>query len=273
MSLLRRFLRLIRAWLDSLLGRMEDELKLLDQTLEDMHRQFEDARRHVVEAMVDEKKLRKAYESELQQVQEWEQRAIVALRSGDEDLARQALIRKKEHERYASELEAHWQRQKEATERLRQNLKRLSDRIEEAHRKRVVLIARHRRAEAQEALREAMSRTAEVSALREFERIEERISEMEAEAEARVEAEFADELLEERFRELEIAAQEAAVEQELQELKARLAGEVAVTEGTARTVEATSDAPETQIEVEGTGRDTTAEERKPTQSIELSEQQ
>ena len=81
---------------------------------------------------------------------------MMALRAGNEELAKEALARKKEHDALAETFKEQWTKQKNAVDQLKKALRMLNDKIEEAKRKKNVLIARKKRAEAQKAIQETM---------------------------------------------------------------------------------------------------------------------
>ena len=109
---------------------------------------------------------------------------MLAIRAGDEALAKEALARKREHDELAATLKDQWKKQKKAVEQLKTALRLLNDKIEEAKRKKNVLIARKKRAEAQRAIQETMSGLRDQSAFETFDRMAQKIDQIEAEAEA-----------------------------------------------------------------------------------------
>jgi phage shock protein A len=130
---------------------------------------------------------------------------MMAVRAGDDDLAKEALLRQKEHETLSAEFERQWQKQKTAVEQLKGALRVLNNKIEEAKRKKNVLIARKKRAEAQKAIHETMSRLSNDSAFETFNRMEEKIVQMEAEADAQGEVaeQYSGDSSQQKFKDLE----------------------------------------------------------------------
>ena len=112
---------------------------------------------------------------------------MMALRAGNEELAKEALARKREHDELAATFKDQWTKQKNAVEQLKKALRMLNDKIEEAKRKKNVLVARKKRAEAQKAIQETMSGLRDQSAFETFDRMSQKIDQMEAEAEAQTE--------------------------------------------------------------------------------------
>ncbi len=109
------------------------------------------------------------------------------MRAGRDDLAKEALSRKQEHDELAAEYQGQWEAQKAAADKLRDSLRQLNNKIEEAKRKKNLLIARKKRAEAQKTIQETMSGLNDTSAFDAFDRMSDKIEQMEAEAEASAE--------------------------------------------------------------------------------------
>ncbi len=187
MSIWNRISTLMKSNINSIISSAEDPEKILNQLIIDMRNQFMDARKQVAVAIADEKRLKRQYESELGKAKEWETKAMTAVKAGRDDLARQALARKGEHDGLATQFQEQWLAQKQAADQLRDALTRLNDKIQEASRKKNLLIARQKRAEAQKKIQDTMSGLKENSAFDTFARMEERVERTEAEAEAAAE--------------------------------------------------------------------------------------
>lgn len=187
MGILQRIRTVLAANINALISKAEDPQKMLEQLVLDMQQQFMEARQQVAVAMADEKRLQKQYENEVRIAQEWENKAKKAILAGEEDLARQALLRKAEHDKYAAEFKAQWEAQSQAVSQLRQALSDLNAKIEEAKRKKNLLIARAKRAEAQKNIHDTMAGLKEGSAFDAFARMEAKVDQIEAEAQAATE--------------------------------------------------------------------------------------
>ena len=144
---------LIRSNINDLIARAENPEKMLEQVIIDMREQQTRAKQEVALAIAEERKLKSQVESEARQAQEWERRAMLALQQGREDLARQALLRQQEYAERARSMHETWQRQAADTEKVKDALRQLQVRIEEAQRKKNLLIAKQKRAQAQKRLR------------------------------------------------------------------------------------------------------------------------
>ncbi|MBP9087339.1 MAG: PspA/IM30 family protein [Kofleriaceae bacterium] len=223
MGIFSRLGTLIKSNLNDLITKAEDPEKMLEQVLLEMQQQLAEAKKAVAMAIADEKKLQKQLSVESDKAKEWERKAMIAVRGGDDGLARQALARKQEHENISGQFQTQWAQQKAAVDKLKDALRLLSNKIEEAKRKKNLLVARKKRAEAQAQIANTMQGLGDTSAFDTFDRMSERIQLMEAEAEAG--AELAGELsggdLESKFAALE-AGGVGAEEDALAELKAKM---------------------------------------------------
>lgn len=187
MSIFGRMGTLLKANLNDVISKAEDPEKILNQLIVDMKEQLISAKKQVAVAIADEKRLKKQYDGEARKASEWEKKAMLAVRAGRDDLAKEALSRKQEHGELSAEYQKQWQAQKAAADKLRGSLRQLNSKIEEASRKKNLLIARKKRAEAQQTIQETMSGLNDTSAFDTFGRMSEKIEQMEAEAEASAE--------------------------------------------------------------------------------------
>ncbi|MEE9382960.1 MAG: PspA/IM30 family protein [Nannocystaceae bacterium] len=187
MGLFSRLGTLIRSNINELINRAEDPKKMLDQVLVDMKTQLVDAKKQVAVAIADEKRLKRQYEQEFGKATEWERKAMLAIRANNDELAKAALKRKAEHERVSATLKTQWDAQKQSVDQLKDALRGLDSKIEEAKRKRNILVSRQKRAEAQQTINETLAGINSTGAFATFDRMAERVTQLEAEAEATAE--------------------------------------------------------------------------------------
>src|SRR3569623_2264144 len=129
MGIFSRLGTLINSKLIELITKAEDPEKMLSQVLLEMQQQLVEAKKAVAIANADEKKLQKQYKAETDKSKEWERKAMVAVRAGDDNLARQALGRKQEHATIATQFQPQWISQKQAIEKLKDALRLLNNNI------------------------------------------------------------------------------------------------------------------------------------------------
>lgn len=205
MSIFSRLSTLVRGNLNDLIARAENPEKVLNQVLLDMREQLTKAKQEVAVAIADERKLKAQADDELRQSGDWERRAMLAIRDGRDDLAKQALMRQEGHAERGASLQQTWQRQSDETDKLKDALRQLNNKMEEARRKRNLLVAKQKRAQAQRRIHETMSGLSDKSAFEAFDRVAERIEDNErrALASAEVSEELTGDSLEEEFEQLE----------------------------------------------------------------------
>lgn len=221
MGIFGRMGTVMRSNINDLISKAEDPEKMLNQIIADMQESLIESKKQVAVAIADEKRLKKNWESEVGQAQEWERKAMMAVRAGNDELAREALSRKTEHDKLGTEYQKQWERQKADCDKLRDTLRMLSTKIEEASRKKNLLIARKKRAEAQRTIHSTMQGLSDNSAFAAFDRMEGKINQMEAEADAMGElsTDTADANLEDKFKSLETTA---SADDALASLKAKM---------------------------------------------------
>ena len=184
MAIFSRIGTLLKSNVNDAISKAEDPEKMLNQMLLDMQAQMVEAKKQVAVAIADEKRLQKEFERERQLSVEWEKKAMLAVKAGNDDLAKQALLRKTEHEKLAVGYEQQWGAQKASVDQLKNALQALNSKIEEAKRKKNLLIARAKRAEAQKTIAETLDGISSTSAFETMARMEDKINKAEAEAQA-----------------------------------------------------------------------------------------
>lgn len=224
MGLFDRLSSLIKSNLNDLISSAEDPEKMLNQIIVDMRNQLAKAKQQVAAAIADEKRLKDQADSEFKLSDDWERRAMMAVQQGRDDLAKQALMRQQEHLEHAQSLAMTWETHRHETEALKQSLRDLNDKIEEAKRKKNLLLARQRRAEAQQRISNTMSGLSDKSAFEAFNRMEEKISQNERQLTAarEIEEEFTGDKLSSEFKQLERHAGGASADLQLSALKERM---------------------------------------------------
>ncbi len=182
MSIFTKLSTVIKSNINDLISRAENPEKMLNQIILDMRDQLAKAKREVAAAIADERKLRAQLDDEVKETRQWEHRAMLAVKEGRDKLAKQALIRQAEHADRASKMDETWNTQVAETEKLKSSLRQLNEKIEEAKRKRNLLVAKQRRAQAQKRIHDTMSGLSNTSAFDAFNRMEEKIEEQERES-------------------------------------------------------------------------------------------
>lgn len=217
MSIFRRIADVFKSNVNDMIDKAEDPQKMLDQMIREMETNFRDAKVQVAKAIADEKKLQMQLDTNKKEAIDWEKKAVSAVQQGRDDLAKEALKRKGSAQELALGFETQWVEQKKVTEQLKTNLKGLESKIDEAKRKKNLLVARAKRAEAQKTINNAMSKMTDNGAFATFARMEEKVMTIEANTSAALELES--DTLEDQFKALEAGS---GVDDELAALKKQI---------------------------------------------------
>ena len=217
-NLFQRFTRVISSYANSLITAAEDPEKILDQTVNEMQGDLIKMRQATAQVMASQKQLETKYKAAKSASDDWYKRAQLAMEKGDEDLAREALTRRKSYEENAESMKANLDAQKDAVDKLIANTRLLEGKMAEAKSKKDTLKARAASAKTNKAVSDMVSGVSTSSALGAFERMEEKVLGMEAEAEA-MGVFAAPDALEAQFKALEAGG---GVDAELEALKKSL---------------------------------------------------
>jgi len=171
MGIFDRIATLFKSNINDLISKAENPEKMLDQILVDMRNQLAQAKQQVASSIADEKRLKDQADAEYKSAQDWEAKAMLAVK-----------------------------------------------------RKKNLLLARQRSAQAQQRIAQTMSGMSEKSAFEAFARMEEKIANNERQIKASVEIdeEFSGDRLQSDFKKLERVAGSASADQQLQALKEKM---------------------------------------------------
>jgi phage shock protein A len=222
MGLFTRLSRLINANLNAVLEAAEDPEKMLAQVIREMETSLVTARQHGARAIAAERRLERELEQNRATAAFWKDQAARALGNGREDLARQAVARKIEHDDLVSALTPQLDAARQTSAAVKTSLRALEARLAEARRKQRVLLAEHNAV----LVRRSAQAGAASAALdlhgpfAEFERLENRTADFNDELQAQMEIARTSGELETELTELET---QRRIDEELQALKRGLA--------------------------------------------------
>lgn len=222
MGIFGRLNQVIKSNLNSMLDGAEDPEKLISQTIIEMEAEVKRAKRELITTLGASKRIDKEKEETLAEVAVWEDRAVLALRNGDDALAREALKQKARLTKKAGEAAARANQNLVAADEMRDTLERVERQIEDLKARKATLAQQVRRA------RDVPGELAggglgSSGTFGELERMSGRIAQLDAEVEAHSVLEDPERLeVDAKFRRLERTGGDGAIEDELEALKARL---------------------------------------------------
>lgn len=214
MGILDRVSQLVRANVNDMLDRAEDPEKMINQILRDMQENIGEARQAVAAMIAQEKELEIDLAQTRKLASEWHSKAERAVSAGKDDLAREALRRKKDNEENAAVYQQQLTVQEQAVEKLKSQLQALEAKYQSTLSQRDSMITRQRRAEAQRKVAGQLQTFSPMDPSNELERMERKIRTSEAQAAAQIE--MHDTSFDAQFREL---GYDDSVEDELAALK------------------------------------------------------
>ncbi|MEL7034815.1 MAG: PspA/IM30 family protein [Cyanobacteria bacterium J06592_8] len=250
MLLLDRVSRLLRANLNDIISKAEDPEKILEQAIIDMGEDLVKLREAVALAIASQKRSQQQYQQNESQVNKWLSNAQLALQKGEENLAREALQRKKTAEEQANLVKVTLDQQTAQVDTLKRNLTQLESKILEAKTKKDQLIARKRAAKANEKIERMLGGINTTGAVAALDRMEEKVLQMEARSQGL--AELAGTDLESQFKALDagndLDDELAALKAQMQLGPAPTAGQLPA--GKTLTDQTVAQKPEVDIELE-----------------------
>ncbi len=228
MAIFKRIRDIISASINDMLDGVEDPEKMVNQIIREMEKSIAEMRKNTASAIATRKSLEKKLQRAETEVESWQKNAEIAIEQKDDELAKKALLRKKEIENRKQDLAVQLKEGTELAEKLREELSMLEDKVQEARAKRETLLTKKRAAETRQKLanntqkiRRHIDRLSSAESIirgfESFEKFEENIELQVNEAEAR--AELQGDGLEDNFNRIK---RDQAVEDELADLKARM---------------------------------------------------
>ncbi|KAL9233514.1 hypothetical protein vseg_008501 [Gypsophila vaccaria] len=184
MNLFDRFARVVKSYANAIISTFEDPEKILEQTVIEMNEDLTKMRQSTAQVLASQKQLENKYKAAQQASEDWYKRAQLALAKGDEELAREALKRRKSYADNANAMRTQLDQQKGIVESLVSNTKLLESKIQEAKSKKDTLKARAQSARTATKVSEMVGKVNTSGALAAFEKMEEKVLAMESEADA-----------------------------------------------------------------------------------------
>ncbi|XP_022864625.1 membrane-associated 30 kDa protein, chloroplastic [Olea europaea var. sylvestris] len=218
MNLFDRFARVVKSYANAVISSFEDPEKILEQTVIEMTDDLVKMRQATAQVLASQKQLDNRYKAAQQASEEWYHKAQLALGKVEEDLAREALKRRKSYADNANSLKAQLDQQKGVVDNLVSNTRLLESKIQEAKSKKDTLKARAQSAKTATKVSEMLGSVNTSSALSVFEKMEEKVLAMESQADAL--NQLAGDELEGKFALLE----SSSVDDDLDNLKKELSG-------------------------------------------------
>ena len=199
----------------------EDPERVLESVIVEMKNRLAEAREKVNASIGVEKQFQDAYENAVSQAERWQERAIISLEAGREDLAREDLEKRNEYRRLADQYKNQWEDQKQIVRNLNDLLEHFQQKMMEAEGEKATVVEKHRNVDAEVHLREMLKEIQNSTALETLVQMDQDATEAAtlAKAAAEMDVPYQDMKLE---REFSSYAEEASLDKDLAELKTKL---------------------------------------------------
>ncbi|MDT4762618.1 PspA/IM30 family protein [Sphaerochaeta sp. PS] len=180
MGVFSRFLDIVNANINSLLDKAEDPEKMIKLMMQEMEDTLIELKSSCAAKMASRAKTERTYKEEQSAVDRWQSRAELAISKGREDLAREALLEKKQSldsmERLAKELKV----AEETIKVSKDEITQIEDKLVSVKQKYQMMVERAKRAREEQAAQDTLRRAAESATHDRFSSMEERIDRMKA---------------------------------------------------------------------------------------------
>jgi len=220
MGIFTRFRDIVSSNINAMLDKAEDPEKLIKLMIREMEDTLVELKASCAGVMAQVKKIERQLADAQDRADYWGEKAELAVSKGRDDLAREALLEKRNCQERVDRLERERLNHQGLIEQYKEDIKQLEEKLNSAREKQRILVQRHIRARKSKRAQEDIRRAESTDAMFRFEQLENRIERMEAEADL---VNFGRKpSLEE---EMENLVLDDEIEQELKDLKSSLAKE------------------------------------------------
>ena len=200
---------------------IKDPEKVLENTIAEMTSRLSEAHQKVDASVGVEELFQNAYEGAALQSERCQERAVINLKAGREDLAREDLEKRNEYRRLADKYKTEWEEQRQVVQSLSDLLEHLQQKMMEVEGKKAVVVAQHKNVDAEAHLREMLKEMQGNEAIETLAKMEQDATEAASLAKAAAEMDVAYQEAKSE-REFSSYAEAASVDKDLAALKAKL---------------------------------------------------
>ena len=219
MAIFSRIADILKANINDMIDKAEDPEKMVKQLIVEIEQDVEEATQALGQAMGSQKMAAKELADAMAKSADWNDKARLALKAGNEDLARRALECKVGVDAQIEAMQKSYDQITAQVNKMKDQVTDLRMKLDEARARQQVLIARAKMADAAQDVAMSINTSNIDSAFAKLDRLERKVTEKESVAEAFTEIGGAEVDAEKQFAEL---AHNAAVDSELERLKAEL---------------------------------------------------
>ena len=219
MGIFSRFRDIVSSNINAMLDKAEDPEKLIRLMIQEMEDTLVDIKASCARTMAGQARVNRALEEASRRATGWGDKAKLALEKGREDLAREALIEKRNYQAQVAHLEQEAREFAALIEQSQADIQQLEEKLASTRKKHQLLVQRHIQARKRYAAQNKIRQADASDALVRFDQFENRIERMEATADLVNLPPKAE--LEDAFRKME---GEEEIDKELKALKESMSG-------------------------------------------------
>ena len=184
MGIFTRFSDIVNSNINAILDKAEDPEKIVRLMIQEMEDTLVEVRSAAARSIADKKDLNRKIERLDRDLNDWDQKAELALRKGREDLAKAALVEKSRVTAAVDLLKQDYLAVDEGLTKLNEDIARLESKLEDAKSRQKALLARHKTANSRLAVRKKIHDYKIEDAMVRFEQYTRRIDDVEGRVEA-----------------------------------------------------------------------------------------
>ena len=184
MGIFTRFSDIVNSNINAILDKAEDPEKIVRLMIQEMEDTLVEVRSAAARSIADKKDLNRKIEIFDRDLNDWDQKAELALRKGREDLAKAALVEKSRVAGAVDVLKEDYLAVDEGLAKLNDDIARLESKLQDAKTRQKALLARHKTANSRLAARKKIHDYKIDDALVRFEQYTQRIDDVEGRVEA-----------------------------------------------------------------------------------------
>ncbi|MBK1876849.1 phage shock protein PspA [Pelagicoccus mobilis] len=183
MGIFTRFKDIVSSNINAMLDKAEDPEKLIKLMIQEMEDTLVEIKASCAQAMAAKSKVTRALDDVQFRVDDWENKARLAVTKGREDLAREALAEKRIFADEVDRLTKEIAQLEGIVSNYQKDIAQLEEKLTNARKKHQVLVQRHNQAQKSYKTQSVLRKNESVDAMARFDAFENRIERMEADAE------------------------------------------------------------------------------------------